>query len=129
MAPAPLRVLVAEDSRSQRAVYVDMLRAEGFEVHEAEDGRVALDLCRMLHPDLLVLDLQLPRLSGQEVLTRVRSDHRIGATPVLVLTADERDSSLSRALDAGATDYVIKSLSRTELVTRVRRVLRVRAAT
>ena len=118
------RVLVAEDSRSQRAYVVDMLRAEGLDVHEAQDGRVALDLCRIMHPDLLILDLGLPRLSGAEVLTRLRADRKIRTTPVIVLTGDEREATVSAVLDAGATDFLAKPVRRTELLARVRRVLR-----
>jgi two-component system, cell cycle response regulator len=121
------RVVVAEDSRLQRAVCVDILRAEGVEVHEAPDGRVTLDLCRIVRPDLLILDLDLPRLTGKEVLARLRADRRIGATPVLVLTADERDATVADMLDAGATDFLAKPARPAELLARVRRVLRDKA--
>ena len=118
------RVLVAEDSRTQRAYFADLLRAEGLDVHEAHDGRVALDLCRIIHPDLLILDLGLPRLSGEEVLERLRADRKIRATPVVVLTADERDATVAAVLDAGATDFLVKPVHASELLARVRRVLR-----
>ena len=118
------RVLVAEDSRTQRAYFADLLRAEGLDVHEAHDGRVALDLCRIIHPDLLILDLGLPRLSGEQVLERLRADRKIRATPVVVLTADERDATVAAVLDAGATDFLVKPVHASELLARVRRVLR-----
>jgi two-component system, cell cycle response regulator len=121
------RVVVAEDSRLQRAVCIDLLRGEGAEVHEASDGRVALDLCRIVRPDLLILDLDLPRLTGKEVLARLRADRRIGATPVLVLTADERDATVAAMLDAGATDFLAKPARPAKLLARVRRVLRDKA--
>lgn len=117
------RVLVAEDSPTQRALVVDVLRDEGLDVHEADDGRLALNLCRIIRPDLMILDLDLPTLSGNEVLVKIRNDHKSHAMPVLVLTADERDQAVSRALDAGATDFLSKPASRAELVTRVRRAL------
>ena len=117
------RVLVAEDSPTQRALVVDVLRDEGLDVHEADDGRLALNLCRIIRPDLMILDLDLPTLSGNEVLVRIRKDRKSHAMPVLVLTADERDQAVSRALDAGATDFLSKPASRAELVTRVRRAL------
>lgn len=99
------RVLVAGDSRSQRAYFVDLLRAEGLGVREAHDGRVALDLGRIIYPDLLILDFALPRVSGAQVLARLRADRKIRATPVVVLTADEREATGSAVLDAGATDF------------------------
>ncbi len=108
MEPPRARVLVAEDSRSQRAYVVDMLRAEGLDVHEAQDGRVAPDLCRIMHPDLLILDLGLPRLSGAEVLMRLHADRKIRTTPVVVLTDDEREATVSAVLDAGPTDFLAK---------------------
>ena len=117
-------MLVAEDSRTERAYLVDLLRAEGLDVHEAEDGRVALDLCRIIHPDLIILDLVMPRLSGEEVLARLRADRKIRETPVVVLTADERETTAAAVLDAGATDFVAKPVHSTELLARVRRVLR-----
>lgn len=118
------RVLVAEDSATQRALVVDLLRSEGLEVHEAGDGRLALDLTRIIRPDLLILDLDLPRLSGSDVLVRIRHDRKSGEMPILVLTADERDQAISQALDAGATDFLTKDATPEELLTRVRRALR-----
>ena len=124
MEPIHARVLVAEDSRSERAYFVDLLRGEGLDVHEAHDGRAALDLCRIIRPDLLILDLGLPRLRGEQVLGRLRADRKIRATPVLVLTADEREETARAVLDLGATDFVAKPVRPTELLARVRRVLR-----
>ena len=118
------RILVAEDSRSQRAVVVGLLRSEGLEVHEAADGRVALDLCRIARPDLLLLDLALPRLLGWEVLARVRSDSKLRAMPIIVMTADTQKDTVTAVLDAGATDYVAKPARPDELLARIRRALR-----
>jgi DNA-binding response OmpR family regulator len=118
------RVLVAEDSITQRTFVADLLREAGLEVHEADDGRIALDLTRIIRPDLLILDLDLPRLSGNEVIVKIRDDRKSAEMPVLVLTADERDQTVSLALDAGATDFLTKDATPEELLTRVRRALR-----
>ncbi len=118
------RVLVADDSPTQRRLVADLLRAEGFEVHEAQDGRVALDLWRIIRPDLLVLDLDLPLLHGNDVLAKIRHDWRSPSLPVLILTADERDEALSQSLDLGADDFVPKSARPDELLKRVHRALR-----
>jgi DNA-binding response OmpR family regulator len=117
------RVLVAEDSPTQRALVVDILRKEGLDVHEAADGRLAVDLCRIIRPDMMILDLDLPLLTGTEVLARIRADHNSGAIPILVLTADDREQAVGLALDAGATDFLSKPAKPAELVTRVRRAL------
>ncbi len=117
------RVLVAEDSPTQRALVVDILREEGLDVHEAEDGRLAVDLCRIIRPDMMILDLDLPRLTGTEVLVKIRADRKSGSIPILVLTSDDREQAVGRALDAGATDFLSKPATPAELVTRVRRAL------
>jgi two-component system KDP operon response regulator KdpE len=115
-------VLVAEDSDTERAIFVNALRDAGLEVHEAPDGRYALDLSRMIHPDVLVLDLGLPRLGGIEVLRRLRDDRKISQTPVIVLTADGRAETADLAFYEGATDFVAKPVDPAELVARVREV-------
>jgi DNA-binding response OmpR family regulator len=124
MGVARSRVVIAEDSEFARAVVVATLGDDEFELHEARDGREALDLCRILRPDLLILDLQMPRLNGEDVLVRVRADPKIGRLPILILTADEREETVASLLDAGATDFVLKPVRPAELVARVRRVLR-----
>jgi DNA-binding response OmpR family regulator len=123
MARTPARVLIAEDSVTERAVCGNVLRDAGFEVHEVPDGRYALDICRIIRPDLLVLDLGLPRLSGMDVLRKLRGDHKIGATPVIVLTADDRDETSKLAFYEGATDFVTKPVDVQELVARVTEAL------
>ena len=124
----PVRVLVAEDSDTERAICVNVLRDAGLEVHEAPDGRYALDLSRIIHPDLLILDLGLPRVSGIEVLRRLRDDRRVGHTPVIVLTADARAQTADLAFYEGATDFVTKPIDGVELIARVREILGARVA-
>jgi len=119
----PVRVLVAEDSDTERAICVNGLRDAGLEVHEATDGRYALDLTRIIHPDVLVLDLGLPRVSGLEVLRKLRADRKVSHTPVIVLTADGRDQTVDLAFYEGATDFVTKPVDPLDLVARVREVL------
>jgi DNA-binding response OmpR family regulator len=117
-------VVIAEDSDFARAVVIDALDAQEFDIHEARDGREALDLCRILQPDLLLLDLQMPRLDGEGVLARVRADPKLRWLAILVLTADEREETVVNLLDAGANDVVIKPARPLELLARVRRSLR-----
>jgi DNA-binding response OmpR family regulator len=125
MARSPARVLVVEDSATERAVCVDVLSEAGLDVHEAPDGRYALDLCRIIRPDLLVLDLGLPRLSGIEALRKLRDDHKIGRTPVIILTADGRQGTVDVAFYEGATDFVAKPVDSRELIARVNEALTV----
>lgn len=115
----PARVLVAEDSATQRALCVNILRDAGLEVHEAPDGRYALDICRIIRPDLLVLDLGLPRLGGMDLLRKLRDDRKIGATPVVVVTADDRPETAEEAFYEGANDVLTKPIDPQDLIARV----------
>jgi CheY-like chemotaxis protein len=123
MANTPPRVLVAEDSETQRAVCVNVLRDAGLEVHEAPDGRYALDICRIIRPDLLVLDLGLPRLNGIDLLRKLRDDRKIGGTPVIVVTSDEREETAQAAYYEGANDLVTKPVDAADLIARVHEAL------
>lgn len=117
---ARIRVLVAEDSDTERKIFMAVLEDAGLEPHEAPDGRYALDLCRIIHPDVLVLDLGLPRLNGIDVLKRLRKDRKVSRTPVIVMTADDRDRTSELAFYEGATDFVTKPVDPMDLVARVR---------
>jgi DNA-binding response OmpR family regulator len=125
MVHSPARVLVAEDSATERALCVDILRDAGFDVHEVPDGRYALDICRMIHPDLLLLDLGLPRLSGLDVLKKLRDDRKIGTMPVIVLTADDRVQTAELAFLEGATDFAAKPVDAEDLLARINDALSV----
>jgi DNA-binding response OmpR family regulator len=123
MTQAAARVLIAEDSDTERAMCGDLLREEGLDVHEAPDGRIGLDLCRIIHPDLLILDLDMPRLHGLDLLRKLRDDPKVGETPVIVLTADGRPATATAAFDAGATDCFAKPAPPDEFLARVREAL------
>lgn len=115
-------VLVIDDEPGIRTSLRRALEAEGHRVDEAEDGAAGLAKAMTPPIDLVVLDLGLPRLSGEEVLEVVRTQRP--ELPVLVLTARDGVSDRVNALDAGAVDYVIKPFSLAELMARVRLRLR-----
>lgn len=117
------RVLVAEDSLTERELLLDVLRDAGFDAHYAPDGRCALDLCRIIRPDLLILDLGLPRLAGLEVLRKLRADRKIGSTPVIVLTSDDRQETIDGAFYEGASDFIAKPYDHQDVVARVQEAL------
>jgi DNA-binding response OmpR family regulator len=114
-------VLVVEDEPSIAEVTELYLRRAGFDVLSARDGEQALELLAKARPDLVVLDLMLPRVDGYEVTRRLRAQ---GETPLVMLTARKSEADRIAGLEMGADDYVVKPFSPQELVSRVRAVLR-----
>ena len=115
------RIVVVDDEPALRDAVTYSLRSEGYDVAAVADGEAALDLVVTDPPDVVVLDVMLPGLSGVEVCRRLRD---AGDIPIVMLTA--RDAEVDRVigLDAGADDYVTKPFSMAELVSRVRAILR-----
>jgi DNA-binding response OmpR family regulator len=117
----PARVLVVDDEPIVRDVLVRYLRQEGFQVGTAADGASALEVFADTEPDLVLLDLMLPRIDGFEVFRRIRARN---GTPVIMLTARGDETDRIVGLDLGADDYIGKPFSPREVVARVRAVLR-----
>ncbi|MGC1165660.1 MAG: response regulator transcription factor [Solirubrobacterales bacterium] len=115
------RVLVVEDDADIADVLRRSLRNEGYEVKTSADGVDALDVAAGFVPDLVVLDLGLPRLDGIEVCRRLRQD---GDVPILMLTARAETEDRVTGLDSGADDYLVKPFERQELLARIRALLR-----
>ena len=115
------RVLVVDDEPTVREVVGTYLRREGYVVHEVADGAAVLPAIDSFHPDLVVLDLMLPGVSGIDVLRTLRTSSTI---PVILLTARAEESDRVVGLELGADDYVVKPFSPRELTARVRSVLR-----
>jgi len=116
------RILVIEDEPSLSMAIRDELEFEGFEASVVEDGRAGLDRILADAPDLVILDLMLPFKSGFEICREVRG--RGMDTPIIMLTARAQEVDRVRGLELGADDYVVKPFSLTELVSRIRAVLR-----
>ncbi len=114
-------VLVVDDEPMVREVVAAYLEREGYRVAEAKDGAAALDAVAAQLPDLVVLDLMLPRVDGYEVMRRLR---RRADIPVILLTARTEEPDRVLGLELGADDYVVKPFSPRELAARVRSVLR-----
>ena len=119
------RILVVEDDLTVAGVVVDYLRHAGLEPRHAVDGQAALELVATWRPDLVILDLMLPGLSGLEVCRRLREEQDARAPlPVIMLTALGEESDRVLGLESGADDYVTKPFSPRELTLRVQAVLR-----
>jgi two-component system, OmpR family, alkaline phosphatase synthesis response regulator PhoP len=117
----PQTVLVVDDEPRIAAIAADYLRHAGYSVLTAGDGAEALALARAKRPDLVVLDLGLPRLGGLEVARTLRAET---AVPIVMLTARVEESDRLLGLELGADDYITKPFSPRELVARVKAVLR-----
>jgi len=115
------RVLVVEDDEDIADVLRRSLRNEGYDVRTSADGIDALDVAAGFVPDLVVLDLGLPRLDGVEVCRRLRADSDV---PILMLTARSETEDRVGGLDSGADDYLAKPFERKELLARIRALLR-----
>jgi DNA-binding response OmpR family regulator len=116
------RILVVEDDPAILRGLSDSLRRESYEVLTAADGESARRLIEERNPDLVILDLMLPKLSGYEICRKMRSEGN--STPILMLTARGEEGDRVLGLDLGADDYVSKPFSLRELLARVRALLR-----
>ena len=121
MSSRPPRVLIVEDDDEIAQVLQRSLRLEGYETRIAGDGEAALGAAAEYVPDLVVLDLGLPKLDGIEVARRLRASDDV---PILVLTARDAVDSRVEGLDSGADDYLVKPFERQELLARMRALLR-----
>jgi two-component system, OmpR family, phosphate regulon response regulator PhoB len=117
-------VLIAEDEKSVSELLLYNLRKEDYDVGVAGDGEETLIMIDERAPDLLLLDWMLPKVSGIEICRRVRTSGTNPNLPIIMLTARGEESDRIRGLDTGADDYVTKPFSTTELMARVRAVLR-----
>jgi DNA-binding response OmpR family regulator len=119
------RVLIVEDEDRIREVLSAYLRREGYLVTLAADGRAGIEAARRERPDLVILDLMLPRLDGWDVCRALRAESRV---PILIVTARDAEDDRLRGLGLGADDYVVKPFSPREVVARVAAILRRTAA-
>jgi len=118
------RILIVEDEPPLIEVLRYNLESEGFVTLVATDGEEALLLVEEENPDLVILDWMLPELSGIDVCRRLRETKKFKTIPIIMLTARGEESDKISGLDAGADDYVVKPFSPSELIARVRAVLR-----
>lgn len=121
---ARARILVVDDEAAQREIIVYNLEAAGFEVMSADNGEDAVLMVQEEHPNLIVLDWMMPKLSGLEVCRQLRSNKETKAIPIILLSARSEDVDKVRGLEIGADDYVSKPFSVVELMARINAQLR-----
>lgn len=123
------RVLIADDNEQNRELLDAYLADEGYEILFANDGRETMDVVEANQPDLILLDIMMPRMSGYEVCEQIKADPEKQAIPVLMVTALNEMGDIEKAVIAGCDDFLTKPVNQLELKTRVRSLLRVRHLT
>ena len=114
-------ILIVDDQASVRQLLQDYLSEQGFRTVTANDGQAALHIARHENPDLVLLDIMMPRMDGYQFLRSFRAEQQ---TPVIIITAREEETDAVLGLDLGADDYVIKPFRMRELTARIRAALR-----
>lgn len=115
------KIMIVDDSRAFRMALSLLLQMEEYEVIEAEDGFACLEQCARAYPDLIIMDINMPRMDGFETIRRVR-EH--SAVPILVLSARDARADKSQGLDAGSDGYLSKPFDIDELLVRIETLLR-----
>jgi two-component system alkaline phosphatase synthesis response regulator PhoP len=124
--PTPPRVLIADDDPLGAELLEAYLSESDYELRTASDGEQTLHVVADWHPDLILLDVMMPRISGFEVCKRLRADPATRGIAILMITALDQPSDVDRAVDAGTDDFVSKPINKTDLLLRVRALLRSR---
>ena len=115
-----LRVLLVEDAPFLRYAFARLLRIEGFDVKEVNDGQEALDCLADFRPDLVLTDLMMPVMGGIELISHIRANPEFANLPVVAITADATDQAARMALNAGAVDVITKPIDLSSLLDRLK---------
>jgi two-component system, OmpR family, alkaline phosphatase synthesis response regulator PhoP len=125
----PSKILIADDNQQNCELLDAYLADEGHEIFIAYDGQEALQRVAECQPDLILLDIMMPRLSGYEVCQQLKQDENTRKIPILMVTALNERGDVEKAVEAGCDDFLTKPVNSLELRTRVRSLLRVRHLT
>jgi DNA-binding response OmpR family regulator len=112
-------IVIADDDADIRELVVFKLRHAGHEVVPVGDGAAAIAACAKQRPDLVILDVMMPGMSGLEAARAIRESDGLAGLPIIMLTARAQDSDIEQGLDAGADDYIVKPFSPRDLAARV----------
>jgi two-component system alkaline phosphatase synthesis response regulator PhoP len=117
------KILIAEDERDIRDLITFTLTFGGYQVVAAANGEEALEKAREEIPDLILMDVRMPKMTGYEACQEMKKDDRIKHIPVVFLSAKGQDSEVATGLDVGAVEYILKPFSPDELTARVKELL------
>lgn len=117
------RILVAEDERDIRELIAFTLRFAGFDVVLATNGAEAVEMAEASPPDLIILDVRMPKMSGYEACRRLKENPHTSSVPVVFLSAKGQDSEIQQGLASGADEYILKPFAPDELIQQVRDIL------
>jgi len=117
------RIVIADDDADIRELVVFKLRHAGHDVVPVGDGSAAVEACQAQRPDLVILDVMMPGMSGLDAARAIRADESLAGLPIIMLTARAQESDIEQGFDAGADDYIVKPFSPRELASRVSAVL------
>lgn len=116
-------ILIAEDNEANISTFCNYLEAKGYRLLIAKDGQEAVDITKTHHPDLILMDIQMPVMDGLEATKQIRLDPNFTNTPIIALTALAMESDCQKCLDAGASDYLSKPVKLRELVATIQEYL------
>lgn len=117
------KILIVEDNELNLKLFGDLLRAHGYETEPVRDGREAVERARAFRPDLTIMDIQLPHISGIDLIEQLKSDEALKAIPIIAVTAYAAKGDEERIREAGAEGYVSKPISLMRFVEAVRALL------
>jgi CheY-like chemotaxis protein len=117
------KILLVEDNPQNRYLVTFLLEKNGYEVVVAEDGEEAITAVAEHVPDLILMDVQLPKLDGYEATRRIKSDERFAKIPLVALTAHSMKGDRGKAMSAGCDDYVTKPVDADQLISRIKDLL------
>jgi len=120
------RVLIADDNEQNRELLDAYLAEEGYEILMSTDGQETVDVINAQQPDLILLDIMMPKMSGYEVCEQIKANPETRDIPILMVTALNEMGDIEKAVKAGCDDFLTKPVSQLELQTRVKSLLRVR---
>ena len=124
MMPKPKATIIVADDDLDLCELLDMkLRQSDFEVFTAMDGLQALEMIRSVRPDLVILDIIMPSMTGMEVLSQMRSEPAIADIPVILMTAERKEKDFSSGFALGIVDYIVKPFNLKDLVVQVKSVI------